>query len=160
MPSVLFVCTANRFRSPLAEAVFKKCLQEAGCQEGWEVTSAGTWIEPGLPAFPSALRAARGMGLDLSSHRTKPVTAELLLKMDLVIVMTAGHAEAIRLEFPAAAVKTCLLSEFAAALAYDIPDPFDPMVDNHQALAEEISNLVKNGFNKIVAKARNSAKNI
>ena len=158
MPSVLFVCSANRFRSPLAEAVFKQCLQEAGCQEGWELTSAGTWIEPGLPAFPTALKAAKGMGLDLSSHRTKPVTAELLLSMDLVIVMAAGQAEAIRLEFPAAAGKTCLLSEMATALAYDIPDPFDPMVDSHQALAEEICNLVKNGYNKIVAKARNSGK--
>jgi protein-tyrosine phosphatase len=153
MPSVLFVCTANRFRSPLAEAIFKQCLDDAGCQEGWDVSSAGTWVESGLPAYPTAARAAKGMGLDIHSHRTQPVTAELLLRMDLIIVMEAGHAEAIQIEFPESARKTILMSEIVKGFSYDIPDPFDPIVDSQQALAEEVCHLVKMGYNKIYAKA-------
>ena len=100
MPAVLFVCTANRFRSPLAEAAFKKCLQDDGCLADWDVRSAGIWTESGLPPLPTALKAAKGMGLDIGIHRTQPVTPELLSRSNLVIVMQASHREAIQLEFP------------------------------------------------------------
>lgn len=52
MPSVLFACTANRFRSPIAAARFSHCLQNEVDVQDWRVGSAGTWAEPGLPVFP------------------------------------------------------------------------------------------------------------
>lgn len=154
MPAVLFVCTANRFRSPLAEAAFKKCLQDDGCLADWDVRSAGIWTESGLPPLPTALKAAKGMGLDIGIHRTQPVTPELLSRSNLVIVMQASHREAIQLEFPEAAGKTILLSEIVEGIPYDIPDPFGTEVDSHQELAEEICSLVKRGYKKISAYAR------
>ncbi|RPJ38045.1 MAG: low molecular weight phosphatase family protein, partial [Chloroflexi bacterium] len=69
MPSVLFVCMANRFRSPLAAAIFRKSLEEKGLAGSWQVGSAGTWATPGQPVIPSVLAAARELGLDLSGHR-------------------------------------------------------------------------------------------
>jgi len=153
MPAVLFVCSANRFRSPLAEAAFKECLDEDDCRTDWEVSSAGLWTESGLPPVPAALKAAEGMGLDISKHRTQPITPELLSKSDLVIVMQAGQREALQVEFPETDGKIILLSETADGIAYDIPDPFDE-VDSHQDLAEEICSLVKRGYNRIIDLAR------
>lgn len=153
MPAVLFVCSANRFRSPLAEAALKKCLDEDGCRADWEVSSAGLWTESGLPPIPKAIKAAEGMGLNVSNHRTRPITPELLSKSDLVIVMQASQREALQVEFPETAGKIILLSETADGIAYDIPDPFNA-VDSHQDLAEEICSLVKRGYNRISDLAR------
>lgn len=154
MTAVLFVCTANRFRSPLAEAAFKKCLQDDGCLAGWDVESAGIWTDSGLPPSPTALKAAKGMGLNIATHRTQPVTHELLSRSNVVIVMQASQREAIQIEFPEAVGKTILLSEIVEGLPYDIPDPFETVVDSHQELAEEICSLVKRGYKKISAYAQ------
>jgi protein-tyrosine phosphatase len=157
MPAVLFVCTANRFRSPLAEAAFKKCLNAHGSLVGWQVSSAGTWAERGLPPLPSAVLAAKELGLDLERHRSRSVTHELLSSSDLVIVMQASQREALHLEFPQATGKTVLLSELVEDLPYDIPDPFDSMDENHQRIAQEIFDLVMRGYNRIVAAAQTNA---
>jgi protein-tyrosine phosphatase len=153
MPAVLFVCTANRFRSPLAEAAFKKCLEDDGCRMGWEVASAGIWTESGLPIFPTALKAAKEIGLKVGTHRTQPITPELLSRSNVVIVMQASQRESIQIEFPQAAGKIFLLSEIVDGIPYDIPDPFDTE-DSHQELAEEICGLVKRGYKKIIDLAR------
>jgi protein-tyrosine-phosphatase len=149
LPTILFVCTANRFRSPLAEAAFKKCLQNNRNQAEWDVRSAGTWTGSGFPAAASALRAAKTLGLDIGKHRTQPVTQELLSRSNLVIVMQASQREAILVEFPFAAGKTILLSEFAEGMAYDIPDPVEVLDDSDQVLAKTIINLVNQGYKKI-----------
>ncbi len=83
MPSVLFVCTANRFRSPLAAGIFKKALAEEerqrasswniGKASDWDVTSAGLYTVPLLPVLPDVLEAAGQLGIDLSDHRSRPV---------------------------------------------------------------------------------------
>ena len=78
MPSVLFICSANRFRSPLAAGIFQKALAEEERQRvstwsigragDWEVTSAGLQAAPGLPVLPDVLDAAAQLGIDLAGH--------------------------------------------------------------------------------------------
>ena len=154
MPSVLFVCTANRFRSPLAEAAFKKCLYNDGCLEDWDVWSAGTWTEGGLPPAAAALKAARRFGLDIESHRSQSITSDLLLRSDLVIVMQASQQEAILVDFPHVAGKTMLLSEIVEGITYDIPDPIETLDGSDQELASVICNLVKQGYKQICVMAQ------
>lgn len=156
MPAILFVCAANQFRSPLAEAAFKQCLEENGIQQGWQVASAGMWATGGLPPIPSALQAAVALGVAIEQHRSQPITGELLSSMDLVIVMQASQREALQLEFPEAARKIFLLSEAADGKVYDIPDPFDAHED-HQQLAEEIFALVRRGFQRLISLAEERA---
>lgn len=154
MPSVLFVCTANRFRSPLAEAAFKQCLNDDGCLEDWDVWSAGTWTESGLPPAAAALKAARRLGLDIERHRSQSITSDLLLRSDLVIVMQASQQEAILVDFPHAAGKIMLLSEIVEGIKYDIPDPIVSLDGSDQELAKVIINLVKQGYKKICVMAQ------
>ncbi len=161
MPSVLFVCTANRFRSPLAAAAFQKTLGDEG-MEGWQVGSAGTWTDAGLPAAREAAQAARQIGISLDDHASCLVNGALLSGYDLILVMEVGQKEALEYEFPAVKNKVFLLSEVVDGLQYDIPDPSSTVESSPQEIANEVCHLVWKGFCSIcsqadrLARARNS----
>jgi protein-tyrosine phosphatase len=123
MPSILFVCTANLYRSPLAAALLRRKLRAEAASPPWLVESAGTWTPPGLPAPGELLAAAEFIGIDLKSHLTRQVDLKLLEQFDLVLVMERGHREALGIEFPSQRQKLHLLSELADGLEYDIADP-------------------------------------
>ena len=123
MPSILFVCTANRYRSPLAAALLKQALEEArDSSRSWIVGSAGTWAEPGLPVLPAVSNAAEKLGLDLTHHRSTRVSGPLLGEYDLILVMQASQKEALQSEFPALTDHIYLLSNVVERGSYDIPD--------------------------------------
>jgi protein-tyrosine phosphatase len=99
---IVFVCTGNTCRSPLAEALCKKLLAEhlgchldELCERGFLVLSAGIAAMMGGEAAPLAVETAREMGADLSGHQTQPLTRELLVQADHVVAMTSGHLRAL-----------------------------------------------------------------
>jgi protein-tyrosine phosphatase len=99
---VLFVCTGNTCRSPLAEALCKKRLADRlGCTvaelpaRGFHVLSAGLAATSGSPAAAEAEQVARSYGADLSAHLSRPVTPELAAQADYLIGMTRGHLRAL-----------------------------------------------------------------
>jgi protein-tyrosine-phosphatase len=147
MPSVLFVCTANRFRSPLASAFFRGALS-ASAGTGWTIESAGTWTMDGLPVLPEVYMIARKYHLDLARHRSKPVTKSLLSAQDLVLVMEAGHKEALQNEFPSVDNRIYLLSQAAEGRIYDIPDLIDS-IESMMEIGENIRELIQTGFGNI-----------
>jgi protein-tyrosine-phosphatase len=147
MPSVLFVCTGNQYRSPLAAAAFLKHA-ESDENTSWTVSSAGTWSSSGLAPLPDALRVARDLGLDLSAHTTSALEASTLTASDLVLVMEQGHKEAILSEFPSARGKVYLLSEVIDHEVYDIPDPADPDVELAQ-VARQVYDMIGRGYESI-----------
>ena len=87
---LLVVCTGNTCRSPMAEALLRRLLEEAGIEA--EVRSAGTHAARGWPAHPLASAVAGDADLDLSSHRSQPLTAGLLRWADTVLCMSRAHA--------------------------------------------------------------------
>ena len=156
MTSILFVCTANRYRSPIAEACFKDELIKRGQEQGWDVLSAGTWTMDGLPAMPDAILEAREFGLDIQGHRSQAVTADMLQRADLILVMERGQKEALQIEFQAHRQKVALLTEVAEGNSYDIADPVkDPLSVN---AGSEICRLIQAGFEKICAQAIENSK--
>jgi len=146
MPAVIFVCKANRFRSPLAAAVFRKCLQAEADGKDWHVFSAGIWTEPGQPVLPTAGRLAEKLGISLRSHRSRPVDPRLLAGVNLVVTMESGQREALLIEFPELEGRVFLLSELAAGVSYDVPDIFDESGQSTWDLGEEVCNLVEQGY--------------
>ena len=151
MPTVLFVCTANRYRSPIAEACFKRQLEGYSNEGDWEVLSAGTWTTDDLPPMPEAVEAAQRIGLDIQAHRSREISKELIDRSGLTLVMEHGHKEALQQEFPQQREKIFLLSEISSGVPYDIPDPIaDPSIGD---VAEEICKLIEDGFEKILALA-------
>ena len=157
MPEILFVCTANQFRSPIAAACFVRKLQEKGIPGSWTVTSAGTWTRDGYSAHPAALREATRLGLDLSQHRSREVNAVILESADLVIVMEVGHREALVIEFPQSDGKVALLSELAGDVPVDVIDPFHSAFEDSTEVANVLSQYVDAAFEIILSKASANA---
>lgn len=149
MATFLFVCTANRFRSPIAAACFEKELSSRKADGRFQVGSAGTWTTDGLLATPEAISHAARLDLDLNNHVSRSITAELMATSDVIIVMEQGQLEALRSEFPRDAHKVHLLAEAATGVAYDIPDPIASGTGSE--VAGEIDGLIHSGFERICA---------
>lgn len=149
MPSVMFVCTANRYRSPIATAAFRRMLAQSGLTDQWTVGSAGTWTVPDLPPVSPAVLAARALDLDITNEKSTPISREELAKFNLILVMEASHREAILSEFPELDGRVYLLSEAATGVRYDIPDPMKSDTDDAETIAAEIVDLIRKGFQNI-----------
>ena len=124
--TIVFVCTANSCRSPMAEMLCKKLLAERlACAledlpaRGYNVLSAGTAAAGGYPASAQGVEAMRDYGLDLSGHRSQPVTLSLIEDADVVFAMAHHHAASILGFVPGAASKVCLLDPAGG----DVGDP-------------------------------------
>ena len=148
MYSVLFVCTGNQYRSPIAAQAFLQQLRRDGRDADWLVNSGGTWTSSGRPALPDALSLAQSFGLDISAHRTRAVDAQLLEESDLILVMEAGHKESLQVEFPSARKKVRLLSDVLEGIAYDIPDPAAARTEAREILGELV-NMIRAGYTNI-----------
>lgn len=112
---VLFVCTGNTCRSPLAAIALRAELGED--VNLVEVTSAGTAASTGQPASEGSQRVAAADGFDLSEHRSRPVTIDLARRADLVLVMSPGHL---------AAVEALGVPREKLHLVSDWPEPGEP----------------------------------
>jgi protein-tyrosine-phosphatase len=135
MPSVLFVCSANRFRSPLAAGIFEMALREEekfrlsawniGPASDWLVDSAGLWSQPLQPVLPDVLDAAAQLGIDLSGHWSQRVQDLALSDYDLIIVMQESHRAMLHEQYPELRERIYLFSQVVDYESYDIPDDYD-----------------------------------
>ncbi len=149
MRSVLFVCTANQCRSPMAAALFQQEVVQHGEMGQWKIVSAGTWAKPGLSATSLAQATLARRQIDLAGHRSQSVSAELLQAADVILVMTRNHQEALRAEFPDVAQHIHVLSQLIDQ-TYDIEDPYDGTSDDYEMCVTEIENILTNGWARLV----------
>lgn len=116
---LVFVCTGNTCRSPMAEALARKVMPGE-----WEVLSAGLHASVGDPPTPEAVLAASEQDADISGHRVRSMTDALAFSATLLVGMTAAHAAELRRRFPFAAAKVHVLGEYGPKPVRDISDPF------------------------------------
>ena len=121
---VLFVCTGNVCRSPMAEALFREMVRDRS--DFW-VGSAGVGAFPGQPASKHTADLMRELGIDLSGFRSRPLTLDLMREATHLFAMAGHHLEAIEMDFPQAAEKAYLISEFTADDALRGRDVVDPI---------------------------------
>ncbi|MBP7274771.1 MAG: low molecular weight protein arginine phosphatase [Kiritimatiellae bacterium] len=118
--TILFVCTGNTCRSPMAEALFRL---RAGPNCGWQAASAGLYAANGAPASQGAIQIMRELGADLTDHRSRALRGEIAERADLIVGMTRDHVDEMKRRFPALSDRIRMLSSFGDAPPTDLGDP-------------------------------------
>lgn len=145
---VLFVCSGNTCRSPLAEAIAGRMIAESGRLDV-SVSSAGTQAWDGSPASDGSLLVGLERGLDLSGHRSRQLTGELVADNDLILVMAPSHLARVK-ELDAAA-NAHLLSGFASGVGegHTVQDPFGGDLQAYRDTADDLERELAGFLDKI-----------
>ncbi len=135
MDSIIFICTGNTCRSPMAEGLFRARGGEEAT--GLKAESAGLFTQDGLPASEYAIIAAKELGADITGHRARYLTAEMGRDAKYLVCMTAAHYDLVRVRCPGCEGK---LFTF---LPHDVHDPYAGSLDVYRKTALELDEGVK-----------------
>ncbi len=152
MRKILLVCTGNICRSPLAAALMQRTLTERGV-DGIDVSSAGTGAWDGAPVSEGAYLVGLEQGLDLSGHRARLLTRDVVEQSDLILTMARHHRA--RVDELGGEGRVFVLGEYAGRSgdAAEVSDPFGGDLDVYRDTSAELATLVAAAVDRIVTEA-------
>ncbi len=147
---VLFVCTGNTCRSPIAEGLLRRAATAAGL-EIVDAGSAGTGAWAGAPASEGAYLVGLERGVDLSAHRARLLTRELVAESD--VILTMGHSHRVRVEELGGVDKVHLLGEYAgqSGAGAEVMDPFGGDIEGYRVTFDALGELVDAVVSRLVS---------
>lgn len=134
MEQILFVCTGNTCRSPMAGAILGSIIDKAGQQEEFLVHSMGVAAYDGQPASGHAIEAMREDGIDLTKHRARRITLDDIDNASLIFVMSEAHKQLLSQALPSCSEKIQVMN---------ISDPFGGSLDDYRACRDEMKTWLK-----------------
>lgn len=147
---ILFVCTGNTCRSPMAHAYFAELCRREGLSDV-EVCSAGTYALPGVRASKSVETVMLQYSVDMDFFRSSALNAKLIDSSDLIIAMTDSHREHIIAISPEAESKTALLLDYDEQYkAQDVPDPYGGSPAAYRQCFEHMQQALNNLFMEVL----------
>lgn len=149
MKQILVVCTGNICRTPMVKALLEREIARVQLADRVSVDSAGTYAVVGGGASAGSVQAMTDRGLDITEHRGKQLTAELVQQADLILVMEEAHRRTIFVTWPRALPKTFLLGEMAGEHA-DVADPYGMAQPEYDKAAGIIESYVRRGLPEIL----------
>lgn len=148
MVRILFVCTGNTCRSPMAATLLRDKIKSMAGGASFSVDSAGLAAWAGQPASPEAILTMTEQRLSLSDHRAKQIDAGQIATSNLVLTMTRSHKESLLRLFPAARDKIYTLAEYAGP-ALDVTDPIGGTLQAYRICADQLTYLIDRAWDKI-----------
>lgn len=154
MENILFICTGNTCRSPMAEGIFNKLAKDNSIDA--IASSAGLWAADGMKVSDHAVEAVEQYNVDISDHLSSPLTIEVVEGADLILTMTDGHKmQLLNALEEGARYKVYTLKEYVYGDGdINIMDPFGLDLDTYIATAGEIYNALDTMINRIAEKIK------
>jgi len=144
--NILFICTGNTCRSPMAEGLLKDMARKKGMDIN--VSSAGTFAFDGQEVSMEAVEVMKEEGIDIKNHRARIIHRDLLESADLILTMSSNHKKQLQNKYDFLKGKVYTLKEFAYKKEEDIEDPFGRGIDAYKKAKEEIKEALKEIIDK------------
>ncbi len=149
MSLIMFVCTGNLCRSPMAAGLLRHRLSSEGLGETYEVSSTGVWAVDDHPASATAISVMAERGIDLSDHIARTIRATDVAEADLILAMSREHEQMIRNTWPQYSWKVHRLSEMAGKRK-DVRDPYGGSIEEYRVCADTLTEYIEQGLERIL----------
>lgn len=143
--NVLFVCTGNTCRSPMAEQLFSDYLKKNKCGYIAEVSSAGIYADNGTSMTPEAAGALSELNVTVKPHKSRRLSIDILQNADIVVCMTEEHRDAIlssdTYNFATSDGKKRIIGTVKELIGSDVSDPYGKGIDYYRLTLEQLGKM-------------------
>lgn len=143
---ILFVCTGNTCRSPMAEGILRSMAEKRDLK--LEVKSAGIRVYNGDLASKNSIEAMKKIDIDISGHLATQLNNDLIQEADLVLTLSSSHKDFIVSNYPWSREKVFTLNEYAYGVKKDVTDPYGRNLAFYERTRDEIYQAVLNAIEK------------